>query len=167
VSTKQAPQLKSLPTGKAAFIALMECLQVSTLPDGPDWIYEIKLDGYRAIAVKNESSVTLYSRNQKALNNKFPYIGEALRDLPIGTVVDGEIVALDDFGRPAFNLLQNFKSEATRIRYFVFDVLCFKGRDLTKLPLAERRQFLSKVVPRGDRVKISEHVDVPIRSSLW
>jgi ATP-dependent DNA ligase len=81
-----------------------------------------QLDGYRAIAMKSGCEVTLYSRNKKSLNKRFPYIVESLRGLPDGTVVDGEVVALDDDGRPVFNLLQNFTSEAGRIRYFVFDL---------------------------------------------
>jgi hypothetical protein len=80
------------------------------------WLWEIKLDGYRAVAVKSSGTVTLYSRNRKILNKRFPYIVEPLRGLPDGSVVDGEIVALDDGGRPVFNLLQNFTSESARIR---------------------------------------------------
>jgi hypothetical protein len=82
----------------------MECLAISKLPDGSDWSYEIKLDGYRAEAVRSSNGVAFYSRNGKSLNKKFPYVVEALRDLPPDTVVDGELVALDDSGRPEFNL---------------------------------------------------------------
>jgi ATP-dependent DNA ligase len=103
----------------------MDCLPVSKLPEGSQWLWEIKLDGYRAVAVKSAGTVTLYSRNRKVLNKRFPYIVEPLNGLPDGTVIDGEIVALDDDGRPVFNLLQNFTSEAGRIRYFVFDLLFF------------------------------------------
>jgi DNA ligase D-like protein (predicted ligase) len=162
---KLRAKTETLPGRKAEFIDPMECLQVSVLPDGPNWIFEIKLDGYRAIAVKSESSVTLYSRNQKSLNNKFPYIAEALRDLPVGTVIDGELVALDDHGRPEFNLLQNFKSEAARIRFFAFDILCFEGRDLTKLSLLERKDFLTKIVT-NDRFRVSEHMEVLAKTML-
>jgi ATP-dependent DNA ligase len=116
----------------------MECLSVSKLPESTPWLWEIKLDGYRAIAVKSDQGVTLYSRTGKSLNKKFPYVAEALRGLPEGTVVDGEVVALDDSGRPTFNLLQNSTSEAARIRYFVFDLLCYKNRDLTHTSLAAR-----------------------------
>jgi ATP-dependent DNA ligase len=103
---------------------------------------DLKLDGYRAVAVKSSGTVTLDSRNRKILNKRFPYIVEPLRGLPEGTVVDGEIVALDDDGRPIFNLLQNFISESARIRYFVFDLLCYDSRDLTGLPLLKRREML-------------------------
>jgi ATP-dependent DNA ligase len=80
------------------------------LPEGSQWVWEIKLDGYRAVAVKSDGAVTLYSRNRKILNKRFPYLVEPFRGLPDGIVVDGEIVALDDDGRPVFNLLQNFLS---------------------------------------------------------
>src|SRR6266853_3503219 len=118
---KMQARLASLPRTQAAFIEPMECLSVSRLPEGAAWIWEIKLDGYRALAVKSPTGVTLFSRNRKSLNRQFPYIVEALADLPEGTVVDGEVVALDDDGRPNFNLLKQFRSGASQICYFIFD----------------------------------------------
>jgi ATP-dependent DNA ligase len=88
----------------------MDCLSVAKLPDGSQWVWEIKLDGYRAVAVKSSGAATPYSRNRKTLNKRFPYIVESLADLPDGTVVDGKFVGLDDSGRPDFSLLQNFLS---------------------------------------------------------
>src|SRR6266576_6471681 len=131
-------RLESLPKTEASFIEPMECLSVSKLPEGLEWLWEVKLDGYRALAVKSGTGVTLFSRRRKSLNRQFPYIVEALADLPGGTVVDGEVVALDDSGRPDFNLLQNVRAEAWRIHYYIFDVLRWKDRDLTRLPLIER-----------------------------
>ena len=135
MNRKMRARLDSLPRAEASFIEPMECLSVSKLREGPDWLWEIKLDGYRALAVRSEAGVTLFSRRRKSLNRQFPYIVEALADLPEGTVVDGEVVAIDGRGRPDFNLLQNFRAEAARIHYYVFDLLCWKGRDLTRLPL--------------------------------
>jgi ATP-dependent DNA ligase len=138
----------------------MECLTVARLPDAPGWVWEIKLDGYRAQAVKNASGVTLFSRRKKSLNRKFPYIVEALAELPAGTVVDGELVGLDDKGRPDFNLLQNFRGGASRIYYYIFDLLCCKDRDLTCLPLVERRALLKSLVTiRDKRIRISDYVE--------
>jgi DNA ligase D-like protein (predicted ligase) len=155
-----ADSLRSLPKAKAAFVEPMDCLSVPKLPDGSQWIWEVKLDGYRAVAVKSGSAVTLYSRNRKSLNGRFPYIVEPLRRLPDGTVVDGEIVALDDDGRPVFNLLQNFTSQAGRIRYFVFDLLCYDNHDLMRLPLFKRRDMLRSLIKFDHaRVKISEYVE--------
>src|SRR5712692_6252154 len=131
-------RLDSLPKTEASFIEPMECLSVSRLPEGAPWIWEIKLDGYRALAVKSPTGVTLFSRNRKSLNRQFPYIVEALADLPAGTVVDGEVVAIDASGRPNFNLLQNFRAAASRIQYYIFDLLCWEDRDLTRVPLVER-----------------------------
>src|SRR5882762_2187989 len=104
---------ENLPRRKAEFIELMECALVSTLPEGPDWTYEVKLDGYRAIGVKGHETI-LYSRNRKNFNKRFPQITEALADLPADTVIDGEVVALDESGRPDFHRLQHFTAERSR-----------------------------------------------------
>jgi ATP-dependent DNA ligase len=87
-----------LPKREASFIEPMECLSVSKLPEDSRWLWEIKLDGYRAIAVKSASDVKLFSRQKKSLNTQFPYIVEGLANLPAETVVDGELVAIDDGG---------------------------------------------------------------------
>src|SRR5216684_6995816 len=152
-------RLDSLPKTEASFVEPMECLSVSKLPEGLEWLWEIKLDGYRALAVKSGTGVTLFSRRRKSLNRQFPYIVEALADLPEGTVVDGELVALDDSGRPDFNLLQNFRAEVSRIHYYVFDLLCWGDRDLKRLPLIERRALLkSLVVVRDKGIRTAEYV---------
>jgi DNA ligase D-like protein (predicted ligase) len=153
-------RLSSLPKREASFVEPMECLSVSKLPEDPQWVWEIKLDGYRAISVKSGSDVRLFSRQKKSLNTQFPYIVEGLADLPAETVVDGELIAIDDSGRPDFNLLQNFRSEASRIHYYVFDLLCCNSRDLTRLPLIERRTLLKSLVAiRDRRIRISDYVE--------
>lgn len=140
---------------KAVFIESMECLPVTAIPEGPGWTYEIKLDGYRLQAVKNAGKTVLYSRRRNVLNEKFSYIAEALEKLPDGTVLDGEVVALDESGRSDFNLLQNFKSAATKIHYYAFDVLMAKGKPTTQLPLADRRQILQKICPLNEHISLS------------
>src|ERR1700724_3296472 len=151
--------LRSLPRRAAVFIESMECRAVAKLPDAPGWVWEIKLDGYRAIAVK-DGAVALFSRNKKSLGRKFPYIVEALAGLPDGSVVNGELVALDDRGRPEFNLLQNFRGAAARIHYYIFDMLCCEGRDLTRLPLVERRSLLKSLVRvRDGRIRIADYIE--------
>jgi len=105
-----ASLLRSLPVKMAAFVEPMECVSVSKLREGSQWLWEIKLDGYRTLAVKFDSNVTLFSRRKKPLNSKFPCIVDSLADLPDDTVVDGELVCLDDSWRLDFNLLQNFLS---------------------------------------------------------
>jgi DNA ligase D-like protein (predicted ligase) len=163
---KTLERLKSLPSKKAAFAEPMECLAVARPPEGPQWLWEIKLDGYRAIAVKSGQDVRLYSRTGKSLNKKFPYIVEPLRVLPDGTVVDGELVALDDQGRPTFNLLQNSTSEASRIHYFLFDLLCCRDRDLSRLPLIERRVLLKSLGVGDGRIKVSDYLEASATDML-
>jgi DNA ligase D-like protein (predicted ligase) len=150
---------RSLPKTNAAFVVPMECLPVSKLPEGSQWLWELKLDGYRAIAVKSAKKVYLYSRNGKPFDKKFSYIVDALDELPDETIVDGEVVALDDSGRPDFNLLQNSVSEAGRIRFFIFDLLRCKGRDLMGLPLIERRKILASIRFKSGWLKIAAYFE--------
>src|SRR5467141_1802584 len=160
-------RLDSLPRTEASFVEPMDCLSVSRLPEGLGWIWEIKLDGYRALAVKSLTGVTLFSRNRKSLNRQFPNIVEALADLSAGTVVDGEVVALDESGRPDFNLLQHFRAESSRIQYYIFDLLCWKDRDLTRLPMVERRELLKSVLALDDkRLKISDYIEAAPKDLL-
>jgi ATP-dependent DNA ligase len=124
-------KLDSLPQREAGFLEPMECLAVAKLPDEPEWVYEIQLDGYRAVAINSKPKLSLYSRKRKSFNRQYPHILEALHDPPQDTVVDGEIVALDDSGRRNFSLLQHSRGHASRIYYFVFDLLVYGNRDLT------------------------------------
>jgi DNA ligase D-like protein (predicted ligase) len=160
-------RLASLPTRSAVFVESMECLAVPKIPDGPQWIYEIKLDGYRAQAVRSDANLTLYSRRRKSFNRQFPHVVEALSDLPENTVVDGEILALAESGRPDFNLLQNFRAKASRIHYFVFDLLVYQNRDLTRLPLIERRELMRSLLKfRSPRIRISDSVEASAADML-
>jgi ATP-dependent DNA ligase len=95
------------------------------------------------------------SCRKNVLNEKFGYIAEALEKLPDNTVLDGELVALDDENRSNFNLLQNFKSAELRIHYYAFDVLTHKGKSLLDRPLAERREVLAKILPRNEHISLS------------
>jgi DNA ligase D-like protein (predicted ligase) len=158
--------LKSLPTRDLQFIEPMECLSVPNVPEGPGWTYEIKLDGYRAVAVKSAGKVNLYSRRKKSFNAQYPYLVDALKSLPENSVVDGEVVALDDSGRPDFHLLQEFRRQASRIHYFVFDLLVCEGRDLTGLALSARRELLRRSVEPVDRLRISEQFEVSASDML-
>jgi DNA ligase D-like protein (predicted ligase) len=160
-------RLDSLPKTEASFVEPMECLSVSKLPEGLEWLWEIKFDGYRALAVKSGTGVTLFSRRRKSLNRQFPYIVEALADLPAGTVVDGEVVAMDESGRPDFNLLQNLRAEASWIQYYIFDLLCWEDRDLTHVPMVERRALLKSLVVIPDkRIRVSDYFEAAPKDLL-
>ena len=117
--------------------------------------------------MKTDGGVSLFSRRHKSFNRQYPHLIEALAELPEGTVVDGEIVALDESGRPNFNLLQNFRSGAAHIHYFIFDLLVCKEHDLTKLPLSERRKLMKSVLRlRTPRVRISEQFETSANDML-
>jgi bifunctional non-homologous end joining protein LigD len=127
--------------------------------DHPDWIFEMKWDGYRAIAEIRDGDVSLYSRNRISLTQKFLPVADSLRDLGFDAVLDGEIVVVDDQGRPDFQMLQDYrKSRSGHLLYYVFDLLHFKGHDLTNLPLFRRKDLLKKILPSLPKIKFSDHV---------
>src|SRR6516225_11689011 len=131
-----------------SFIEPMNALPVEKLPEG-DWFYEIKHDGYRALAFKDGKDVRLISRNKKAFD--YPQLLDALKLLPTERVIlDGEIAALDEKGRSSFQLLQLFKSSGDiPLVYYAFDVLFLEGKDLRKEPLSARRKLLAQVVEKS------------------
>jgi ATP-dependent DNA ligase len=129
---------------------------VEKIPEGDVWTYELKLDGYRIEAVKTGGKVTLYSRRGTDLSQRFNYVTSALASLPDETVVDGELVALDEQGRPNFNLLQTFRSAESHIMLYAFDVLVRKGEALIRMPLYKRREILGSTVKPQDHVGISQ-----------
>src|SRR5690606_32340653 len=116
--------------------------------DDPEWEYEVKWDGYRALAFRNGKKAALKSRNDKSFADKFYPVFESVSSWDINAVVDGEIVAVTDGGISNFNRLQNWRSEADgELLYYVFDLLWYEGRDLMPLPLVERKAILQDLIP--------------------
>ena len=113
---------------KASFVDPMLLLSTDHLPAGDQWSYEIKLDGYRALAIKTGGRVQLRSRNNNDFNKRYPAIVDALADLPDETVIDGEVVALDEDGKPSFNTLQNYGSGTAPLYFYIFDLLVIAGK---------------------------------------
>ena len=142
----------------------MLLLRTDSLPSGEQWCYELKLDGYRAIAFKRNGAVHLRSRNDNDFNFRYPRVVEALARLSDDTVIDGEIVAFDQEGRPSFNTLQNHGSAAVSVAYYVFDVMVLAGQDVTGEPLRKRRELLEKkVLPKlKEPVRYSAPLDADL-----
>src|SRR5579871_2484701 len=150
-----------MATVRARFIEPMLLQLTTRLPEGAQWLYELKLDGYRAIAYKAGGKARLRSRNDKDFTARYPLIAEALSALPDDTVIDGEVVAMDETGKPSFNLLQNLGSQKTSLVYYVFDVLILAGRDVMNEPLSLRRELLQReIMPKlRDPVRESAILD--------
>jgi bifunctional non-homologous end joining protein LigD len=141
--------LPSADTAKPpAFITPMAAQVVKKLPEGDDWIYELKFDGYRALIIKDEQQVELRSRKNKDLTGMYRGIAAAgLRLNAHQAVVDGEIVALDAQGSPSFQALQHRGSHpGHQIAFYAFDLLHLDGKDLTGEPLLRRRTRLARVL---------------------
>jgi bifunctional non-homologous end joining protein LigD len=118
---------------------------VQELPEGKEWLYEVKFDGYRCLAGRESTGVTLWSRRGNLFTTQFPHIVQACELLPPGTIVDGEIVALDESGRISFNLLQHHRSKAQALLFYAFDVLIYRGRSVMQEPLERRQEQLREI----------------------
>jgi bifunctional non-homologous end joining protein LigD len=142
----------------------MLLLRTDSLPDSKEWLYELKLDGYRAIAFKRDGVVHLRSRNDNDFSGRYPGVVKGLARMPDNTVIDGEVIAFDDEGRPSFNALQNYGSAPAPVVYYVFDVMVFAGRDVMREPLARRRELLErKVLPKlMEPVRYSPSLDAAL-----
>jgi bifunctional non-homologous end joining protein LigD len=131
------------------FVTPMAALLVDVLPEGPEWSYELKLDGYRALIIKDGASLRIRSRNDKDL--MYPTVVAAARRLQADQVViDGEIVAVDEQGRPSFQALQHRGSHPKHtIVFYAFDLLHLNGEDTTALALKARRAKLVQVIEKS------------------
>src|SRR5215216_4881396 len=149
--------LRQLPKARVDFVEPMLARLVAELPSGANWLYELKLDGYRALVMKKGSGTTLFSRRGNILNGPFPTIASAFSFLPNDTIVDGELVVLDDQGKPSFSALQHSRFTPDTLYFYAFDLLALQGKDLRKLPLAERRILLEGSALKGmrDPVRLS------------
>jgi bifunctional non-homologous end joining protein LigD len=148
--------LHRLPKKKPGFVEPMKALLVDELPKRPDWIYEIKFDGVRALAIKNHREVELISRSGKELGSKYDELLEPLKKLPVRQVVlDGEIVALDEQGRSSFQLLQSYQMAGVKkppLFYYVFDLINLDGKELTSVPLFQRKAMAESLLANNSSV---------------
>ena len=162
--------LKGLPSAKPQFIEPMKARLVDEPPKHGDWLYELKFDGIRAMAIKNDRKVSLISRNGNKLDARFPEIVEAVKNLPVREyVIDGEVVALDEDGRSSFQLLQGLEMEGRKapLRFYVFDLLQLDGKSLLGLPLEQRKQVLAKICENvGDPIRYSGEISGDVKSLL-
>ena len=142
---------------RARFVPPMAAETVQRLPEGDDWLYEVKFDGYRALVIKNDATVQVRSRNDKDLTQAYPAVHAAgLRLRAKSAVVDGEVVAVDAHGRPSFQALQHRSShKGHTVVFYAFDLLHLDGSDLTARPLRERRALLPRVL-KGSGLLLSD-----------
>jgi DNA ligase D-like protein (predicted ligase) len=153
--------LQQLPQAHLGFIPPMLARPVNELSSAAGWLYEMKLDGYRALALKTRGVTTLFSRRGNNVSSKYPTITRGFSFLPDDTMVDGELVVLDERGRPSFSALQNSRFTPGAIHLYVFDVLTYQGRDVRKIPLAQRRELLEDHVLKDmrDPIRLSPVFD--------
>jgi ATP-dependent DNA ligase len=127
------------------FVEPMYARAVQQLPERKDWLYEVKFDGYRCLAGKDSTGITLWSRRGNRFTEQFPTIAKACEHPPPDTLLDGEIIALDSNGPISFNQLQHHRSQAHTILFYAFDVIIHRGRSLIHVPLEDRRELLSDI----------------------
>jgi bifunctional non-homologous end joining protein LigD len=151
------PSLPDLPGGKPRFVEPMKAKLMEKPPAAGNWIYELKFDGIRLIAIKDRGKVSLLSRNQNDLSARFPEIVDAVKNLATDEcVLDGEVVALDEQGRSSFQLLQAREMEGRKspIYFYVFDLLQLDGKSLVSVPLEARKNVLEKLCASGGDPRI-------------
>lgn len=142
--------LHRLPKKKPAFVEPMKALLLDELPKGADWLYELKFDGVRALAIKDNRDIELISRSGKELGSRYDELLDPLKKLRTKrAVLDGEIVALDEEGRSSFQLLQSYQMAGVKkppLFYYVFDLINLDGKDLSGVPLMQRKAMLETLL---------------------
>ena len=125
-----------------------------------DWLFELKLDGYRAIAEISKGNLLLYSRNGLNMLSRYPTIAAALEKIKTEVILDGEIVLLDENGKPDFQKLQNYQeNKQYQLVYYVFDILSMQKKDLKGILLLERKKLLKKLLKRSASIRYCDHIE--------
>ncbi|HEV3410464.1 MAG TPA: non-homologous end-joining DNA ligase, partial [Chthoniobacterales bacterium] len=144
------------------FVEPMKAQPVTKLPTEGEWTYEIKFDGYRCIVIRAGDEVKLFSRNKNVLNTRFPNVVEALGGYRGDFAIDGEIVALDEQGRPSFQLLQNNQTRPLPVFFYAFDLLNRDGEELLLEPIERRREVLHALLGEpADPIRLSPLLTAP------
>lgn len=178
-SGESTASLKSLPSRRAAsppkkeetsepilqtplpsFVKPMLATLVDESFDAKDWIFEIKWDGYRALAEIQKGGIHLYSRSFQLFDKRYPTLIKNLSSIQVSALLDGEIVVLDEEGKPSFQLVQNYqRTKKGNLVYYVFDLLYLEGYDIRHLPLIERKELLKKLIHNIPQVRFCDHVE--------
>src|SRR5262245_42051387 len=143
----RAKELSIAPLQAPVFMEPMYAEAVRVLPDGEAWTYEAKFDGYRCLAAKRSNRVVLWSRRGNLFTLRFAEIAHACEKLPSDTLIDGEVVAIDETGQVSFNALQHSKTRA-QLQFYAFDLMVHRGRNLTHLPIEKRRELLTSALAK-------------------
>lgn len=161
-SILESPDISNLPSGswhREPFKPMMAQLAAEPF-NRPEWIFEIKWDGYRAIAEICNGTVKLYSRNGKILNLSFPPVIDNLKILNFNAVIDGEIVIVNKEGKADFNALQNYvHTKKGCLVYYAFDLLFLEKYDLRRLPLIKRKEILKSIIPQLPHIRYNDHIE--------
>ena len=127
--------------------------------DSKEWLYEIKWDGYRAIAELSSNEIKLYSRNGNDFSQNYLVVIEELKKLDHEAIFDGEIVVLNENGFPDFQKIQHYEDNTDfPLCYYVFDLLMLDGNDIKHLPLTDRKELLKNLLPKNEVIRFSDHV---------
>ncbi len=151
----------AIVTGKklTRFLAPMLARETDKPFDDPNWTFEIKWDGYRAITELNGHDVKLYSRNGISFNERYALVTQELKKMNLNAVIDGEIVVLDEKGVSNFQLLQDYlRNPHYPLLYYVFDLLWVNGKNVCGLRLLERKNLLKKLLKKSSMVIFSDHI---------
>jgi bifunctional non-homologous end joining protein LigD len=159
---KKSKKNKLIPAGRKLehFVRPMLAKETEQAFNDSEWIYEVKWDGYRAIAETAGEKTKLYSRNGLSFLERYHRLTQALKKIKRKMVLDGEIVVLNKKGISQFQLLQHYENDPEKeLCYYVFDLLYLQGKNICSLPLLERKVLLKKYLPDNDLIRYSDHIE--------
>jgi bifunctional non-homologous end joining protein LigD len=132
---------------------------IKTPFDSPEFIYEIKWDGFRAVTYVRNSEINIYSRKGFSFNQKFPAILNCFKDMKTNYVFDGEIIITDEKGRADFESLRHYSPGYKNLCYYIFDILYYDKYNLMNIPLTDRKNILKKVLPEKTSLNYVDHIE--------